>query len=270
MFYNAKNHTMKIGNTTMDYATFGTGKKALVLIPGLSLQRVKGHAFFLACMYRFFAKDYKVYVFDRREEIPEGYTVEDIARDVALGMKKLRIQHADVMGISQGGMIAQYLAMDYPHLVNKLVLAVTIARDNPTMHKVVEMWIYLSEHNDSEGILLHTMRNMYSERFIKRYGFLFPLCAKLGRQKDTSRFTNLAKACFTCDTYDELERIQCPVLVIGGKKDRILTGEASEEIAERLGCEIYMYKNLGHSAYEEAGDFNRRVLAFFKKGEKTC
>lgn len=29
---------------------------------------------------------------------------------------------AEVMGVSQGGMIAQYLAIDYPELVEKLVL----------------------------------------------------------------------------------------------------------------------------------------------------
>ena len=59
-----------------------------------------------------------------------------------------------------------------------------------------------------------------------------------------------------------------PVFVIGGKHDLVLTGEASEEIAEKLGCACYMYEDLGHSAYEEAPDFNRRVLEFFKNGEE--
>lgn len=53
------------------------------------------------------------------------------------------------------------------------------------------------------------------------------------------------------------------MLVIGGRQDRIVTGEASEEIAGRLGCALYMYEALGHAAYEEAADFNRRVLDFF-------
>ena len=39
-------------------------------------------------------------------------------------------------------------------------------------------------------------------------------------------------------------------------------GIASSEIAEKLGCEIYMYEKLGHAAYEEAKDFNQRVLDF--------
>ena len=36
------------------------------------------------------------------------------------------------------------------------------------------------------------------------------------------------------------------------------------EIAKKLGCQIYMYENLGHAAYEEANDFNQRVYAFLK------
>jgi len=46
-------------------------------------------------------------------------------------------------------------------------------------------------------------------------------------------------------------------LVIGGSKDKIVTGKASEEIAKKLGCELYMY--------EEAGDFNRKVYDFLRK-----
>jgi pimeloyl-ACP methyl ester carboxylesterase len=55
------------------------------------------------------------------------------------------------------------------------------------------------------------------------------------------------------------------VLVLGGSQDKVTTGEASVEIAEKLGCEIYMYENFGHAAYEEAKDFNRRVYDFLNK-----
>ena len=45
----------------------------------------------------------------------------------------------------------------------------------------------------------------------------------------------------------------------------MLTGEASEEIAKKLNCEIYLYERLGHAAYEEAEDFNQKVLDFLRK-----
>ena len=40
--------------------------------------------------------------------------------------------------------------------------------------------------------------------------------------------------------------------------------EASMEIADKLSCEIFMYDDLGHAAYEEAKDFNQRVFDFLR------
>ncbi len=42
----------------------------------------------------------------------------------------------------------------------------------------------------------------------------------------------------------------------------ITTGSASTEIAEKLNCNIHMYSEYGHAAYEEAADFNRRIYDF--------
>ena len=53
-------------------------------------------------------------------------------------------------------------------------------------------------------------------------------------------------------------------MVIGGRQDKVVGAAASEEIAEKIGCELYMYESLGHAAYEEAKDFNEKVYAFFK------
>jgi pimeloyl-ACP methyl ester carboxylesterase len=67
----------------------------------------------------------------------------------------------------------------------------------------------------------------------------------------------------THDTYDLLDHIACPTLVVGGKEDKIVTGQASVEIAEKIpGCELVMYDGLGHGLYEEAPDYFARVAAF--------
>lgn len=128
-----------------DYITFGKGIKTLVMIQGLNTNGIKGAAIPLAFMYRIFAKDYKVYLFDRRPDVQDGITVRDMASDIAMAMDSLQITKADVIGVSQGGMIAQYLAIDRPDLVNKLVLAVTLSQNNTTLKAVVEKWITLTE-----------------------------------------------------------------------------------------------------------------------------
>ena len=264
MLYNTKERELQIGDTKMTYASFGKGDKTMVIIPGLSLRDVKGAGLGLAYMYRKFAKNYKIYVFDRKEDIPDGYTVKDIADDVAYGMRQLGLKDAYVFGVSQGGMVAQYLALDYPELVSKLVLGVTLSRNNKTVTAVVNHWIEQFQQEKYTEFVEDMLRNMYSESYIKKYSLMFPILIRFSVPKNMERFMRLAKACLTCNTYERLTEIKCPVLVLGGSKDLVTTGQASVEIAEKLGCEIHMYENLGHSAYEEATDFNDRIYDFFE------
>ena len=72
MMYNAKELKLNVQNMQFDYITFGNGKKPLVMIQGLNTRRIKGAGLSLAYMYRIFAKDYKVYLFDRRPVIQEA------------------------------------------------------------------------------------------------------------------------------------------------------------------------------------------------------
>ena len=108
------------------------------------------------------------------------------------------------------------------------------------------------------------MERGYSEKYLKKYRLFLPLAVKTQKMMSKERFITLARACMTCATHDELEKIKCPVLVLGGKEDRVVTGQASVEIAEKLGCECIMYEGLSHEAYNEAKDFNQNIYDFLK------
>lgn len=263
MFYNAKEDTLKLNHVQMDYLTFGTGAKPLIMIQGLNTNGIKGAAVSLAHMYRIFAGEYKVYLFDRRAELYDGITVREIASDIAMAMDALEISKADVFGVSQGGMIAQYLAIDRPDLVNKMVLAVTLSKNNETVERVLAKWMDLTRRGEFKQLVLDMAEKMYSDAYVKRYKPFMPLLTLVQKPKDIERFLILTKSCLSCNTYEELDKITCPVLVIGARLDKVVTGEASEEIVKKLGCEIYMYEHLGHAVYEEAKDFNERVYRFF-------
>lgn len=265
MLYGAKELKLTANGMQFDYIRFGSGKKPLIMIQGLNTRGIKGAALSLAYMYRIFAKEYTVYLFDRRPVVYDGITVRDMASDIASAMDALGLKNADVFGTSQGGMIAQYLAIDRPDLVRRLVLAVTLSRNNDTVKQVVGDWIEMAERGDMKRFVLDMAEKMYSETYVKKYRPLMPLLTILQKPKDVKKFVILAKSCLTCDTYDILDKIKCPTLVIGGKQDKVVSGVASEEIAEKLGCRLHMYENLGHAAYEEAQDFNQMVYDFLSE-----
>ena len=262
--YNAKERKLELDGISMNYISFGKGEKNLIMIQGLNTNGISGSANMLGFMYRIFAKDYKVHIFDRRDNIDKDITVREFASDIAFAMDKLEIRSADVLGVSQGGMIAQYLAIDRPDLVNKLVLAVTLSRNNDTVENVLNNWIEMTEKGDFKGLIKDMTYKMYSDKYIKKYKPFIPLLTVLQKPKNVSRFILIAKACLTCNTYDELDKIKCPVFVIGGRKDKVVGEKSSDEISEKLGCKKHIYENLGHSAYEEAKDFNQIVYDFLK------
>lgn len=266
MLFRAKEKHLTLDGVRMDYITFGSGSRLLVMIQGLNTRGVRGSSVPLAFMYRLFAKAYTVYLFDRRADVFEGMTIRDLAHDLARAMDALGIKEADILGVSQGGMIAQVLAIERPDLVRRLALAVTLCRANDTVRNVINGWIAMVSRGDMKALVADMAEKMYSDAYLKRYRPLLPLLTILQRPKDVRRFVILASACLTCDTFDELEKIQCPVFVIGGRQDRVVGSGACEDIAKRLGCKVHLYETLGHAAYEEAGDFNRRVYDFFMEG----
>ena len=267
MLYHGKNGSLRLRDGDMDYIRFGTGQKILLILPGLGdgLQTVKGTALAMAWMYRMFARNFTVYMFSRKNPLPKGWTTRDMARDLKEAMDRLDIQKADVLGVSMGGMIAQYLAIDYPERVGKLILAVTSARPNPILTESITEWVSLAKKGDHTTFMDSNLRNLYSEAYYRKNKWLIPIMGKLTKPKSYERFLIQADACLTHDASENLAQIQAPTLVIGGEKDRALGGAASREIAARIpGAALHMYAQWGHGLYEEARDFNRRVLDFLK------
>ena len=260
-----RNGTLTLKNGRMDYIRFGKGARVLVMLPGLGdgLRTVKGTALLMALLYRRFAKKYTVYAFSRREPLAAGMTTRDMAAEQAEAMALLGIDRADILGVSMGGMIAQWLTIDHPHRVGKLILTVTCAEQNPVLRESIREWVDLAKAGDHAGFMDSNLRRIYSERYYRRNKWMTPLIGALTKPKSYDRFFIQAEACLTHDARAELEKIQVQTLVIGGEKDLALGGEASKVLAAHIpGAALKMYPQWGHGLYEEAGDFNDVVLAF--------
>ncbi len=264
MFLNAKNENIRFNGHDCDFISFGTGDDVLIMLPGVGdgFKTAKGVAIPFSMMYRCFAKDFRVYVFSRRNRMLRGFSTEDMADDIAAIMDKLDIEKAHVFGVSQGGMIAQQMAIRHPDKVKSLVLAVTASHPTEVMRDALGTWLEMADRGDYKGIMLDTAERSYTGAYLARGRKLNNLIA-LAKPKDYTRFRILCESCLRHDVHDELDRIKCPVLVIGAAGDKVLGGEASEELAAVIpGAELYMYEGYSHGVYEQAKDFNDRVLEY--------
>ncbi len=264
------NGTLCLDQDTMHYIRFGRGPKALILLPGLGdgLTTVKGTALPMAFMYRAFARDYTVYMFSRRNRLPQGCSTRDMARDLKEAMDALGIVQADLVGVSMGGMIAQHFAAGYPERVGRLVLVVTCSRSNPTLAESVSEWIDCARRGDHAALMDSNVRRMYSDTYYRKNRWLVPVMGRLTKPVSYERFFIQAEACLTHDAFARLAEIAAPTLVIGGEQDHALGAEPSRELAAAIpGAQLRMYAEWGHALYEEATDFNQTVLEFLNRSE---
>lgn len=267
MFLKAKNGTVNTSCSTVDYIAFGKGDKNLVILPGLGdgLKTVKGMAATMAFMYRIFAADFRVYMFSRGRELPEDADMEYMARELAAAMELLGIGRACVLGVSMGGAIAQLMAAEFPETVEKLVLAVSYAAVNDTVRESLTPWIEQAERGDFAAVFADTAERSYTEKKLRLYRPLYPIIGRLSAPKEPGRFIAMARACLKHDALPLLGRIKAPTLVIGGDRDRIVGADAAAELAGNIrGAELFVYEGYSHGLYEEAPDFNKRVLDFIK------
>ena len=258
--------TVKTDTFTMDYFKFGQGERALVIIPGLSVQSVMISANAVVSAYQPLTNDFTIYVFDRRKELPASYSVREMARDAAEALRALGLHQASVFGASQGGMIAMTMAIENPDLVQKLVLCSTAARMTEARYQAVEKWIELARAGSATDLYLAFGEAIFPQDMFEQLRALLIETAKSVTDEDLSRFIILAEALKDFDVSSELEKISCPVLLVGSKDDRVLGADATEEIAERLndkpGFRLHMYEGFGHAAYDTAPDFKERMLRF--------
>jgi pimeloyl-ACP methyl ester carboxylesterase len=113
------------------YGELGTSKTPpLLMIPGAFMATDSMTPWVDA-----FAGERAVIVFDqqghgRTPDTSRAMSYEQFADDAAALLRTLKVEHADVMGYSQGGGVALQLALRHPTLVNKLVsLSATFRRD---------------------------------------------------------------------------------------------------------------------------------------------
>ena len=165
-----------------------------------------------------------------------------------------------------GGMIAQYVAIDHPEKVGKLILTVTSAGPNPILTESINEWVNDANGADHVAFMDSNLRRIYSEDYYRKNKWLVPIMGKLTKPKSYDRFFIQANACLTHNAGDSLCRIQAPTLIVGGEQDQALGGGASLELAEKIpGSRLKMYPQWGHGLYEEAKDFNELILDFLKK-----
>ncbi len=258
-------NTVKTESFEMDYFRFGKeGARPVVILPGLSIKSVMPQADAVAAQYSLLAEHYDIYLIDRRKVVPDKYTVEEMAEDTVQAIKMIGLESIDIVGISQGGMIAQTIAIRYPDLIHAMILGSSASR-LPEKKDSLGKWKDFAKEGKATELVRAFAEDIYSPRFYEKYKDRIAATYKDISEDELRKFMILSEGTNGFDVYEDIAKIKCPTLVIGAAEDRVTGIQAAIDTAERIGCELYIYEGYGHAVYDEAPNYVERLKEFFDR-----
>jgi len=251
-----------VNDIKMAYTHFGNGNNNLVVIPGISIKSVASQVEALKNTFKDFIDDYSIYVFDRRINPPENYTIKQIALDTVEVMRFLGIKKTSIYATSQGGMIALYIGAYHNELIDKLAIASTTHYLDEHSSNIFSIWGNIAKSGDIRKLVKTFINDVYSKQLLEQYEqFIIDSNSDVSKQ-ELDNFIIYNNAFFTMDIGNDIDFIKCPVLVQAAKGDKIFKYERSLEIIDKLKCESYIYDETNpHAVYDE----NPLVLQRFKE-----
>ncbi len=249
------------------YLRIGRGAGKLVVLPGLGdgLQDVRKGPRRTAWFYRRYTRDFTVFLVSRRRGLHDGMTIGLMADDYARVMTEC-IGPASVMGISMGGLIAEDLAAECPHLVRRLVLAATAHRAGPNGEELGGRWIAWAREGRWPDVCRELAEVTFNGCRKGLYTRLLPLLVRCRGQKpaNPADFATSVRACLTHDAAERLSSIQAPTLVIAGTRDGFFPEVLIREMAKHIpDVQVFLMEGTGHGLFvERKRRFDRIVAAF--------
>ncbi|NLD34150.1 MAG: alpha/beta hydrolase [Clostridiales bacterium] len=183
-------------------------------------------------------------------------------------LQHLGIASTAIFGTSYGGEVALNLAVRSPHLVEKMVLANTVARTNAWLREIGQAWNLAA--GNPEAYYDTTIPVIYSPDFYDRRA------EWMARRKElltTTAFANpdfmarmrrLTTSAESHDVRGGLARIDCPVLLISSEQDHITPPEEQAYLRDHIpGAELVMLPRTGHASFYERPDLFVSIMMGF-------
>ena len=207
------------------YARIGTGPRVVLSIPGLSFSAEPSTPATIRRWWKRWLEPIErhgltVVDVGRRADLPPGSSSADVADDYAEVIRAQWGRPVGVMGISTGGGYAQWLAINHPDLVDRLVLGFTGHRVPDDVRQLQDRAVehFLAGRWRSGWALLATWVVPGPRPVASAAGWLIgPYIG--GRPKDLRVLRIDAYADDHHDATEGLGRIRCPTLVASGGRD---------------------------------------------------
>jgi pimeloyl-ACP methyl ester carboxylesterase len=250
----------------LPYLAAGTGPP-VVVFPGLDADNADPtgrQRRFTMRAFRPLTRHFTVYVINRKPGLAPGSTLRELAGHYAHAVERHFAGPVDMIGVSTGGSIAQIFAIEYPHLVHRLVLFASACRLSAYGRHVQRA----QAAHARAGHRRRAQAAAGPALAASRLGALFftALLWATGARMSPPDPNDLLVTIAAEDAFDatpDLPRITAPTLVIGGGRDRFYGAELFRQTARRIpGARLLLYPRKGHVATISHRPAVQKVLRF--------
>jgi 3-oxoadipate enol-lactonase len=170
-----------------------------------------------------------------------------LARDYAALADALGLAGICVIGLSQGGMVAQSLTLLRPDLVCALVLISTSCKSAPSLRDNMEARISAMETAGPEAAAGIAAESIFSPQWRAANPAALARFVAWRSAMPTAPLNAATRALYDFDLSSELPRIAVPTLVVAGQEDTLTRPEGMQEIAALIpGAEYRLIAGSGH------------------------
>ena len=182
----------------------------------------------------------------RSRHLPPPYTVRQQADDLAQLLDRLGVESADILGYSQGGPVAQQLAIDHAGRVRRLILSNTYAYNMATTQEKIEGHVapvlmrLLGMRRFAESFISLGLKQVPKERAAWVVGMI--------ADQDCDLMIAAWIEAMAFDSRERLKEIRCPTLIIAGGRDSAVPMHHARMLHEGIvGSKLVVLENADHA-----------------------
>jgi pimeloyl-ACP methyl ester carboxylesterase len=260
---NSLTHYIDIGISTAQPVVFIHGfpfTHKMWMFPGGQTEALSG-------MNRLVAYDVRGH---GESEIGQGiFSVEFFVDDLIAMMDHLKIRQAIVVGLSMGGYIALRAAERHPNRMKALVLCNTKADPDSNEAKIKRSANIKMIRNEGTRVFAEEFMKhaVAPESFETKPEAMRSLQSTIERTAPLALCGTLVALAARTDSRPMLKSIQCPVLILHGEKDAIVSQAEAKAMNEAIpNSELHIISKAGHIGnIEHSEEFNTRLIDFVKR-----
>ncbi|WP_027881716.1 alpha/beta fold hydrolase [Meiothermus rufus] len=242
-----------LGDLELFYRLDGPQEAPLLVLANGIFQRTEAWDGLLPYLEGFRVLRYDMRGQGQSQVPPKPYTPEVHADDLAALLQALGLEDYTLLGLSNGGVVAQVYATRQPSGLQRLILLCTTPRLDPLLRAKVESWRWALEEGGTLGRLQVALPWVWGRAYLEAHPELTSqeaLAQMLASAPGLEAQHNLLEGFLALeDLRPRLAQIHTPTLVLSGEEDLLFPPRYGQEIAQAMpNAHFRVLPQVGHVA----------------------